>query len=112
VDAVDPHIVAEERSIAMHVAVAEKVRESPEILEAARRRVAGWEARGSVHRDYVAAWMEVLGRPVSELCAFLVDRGERATAMRQVSPFAGALTPRERWAIHRRVGRALSSGKP
>ena len=31
----------------------------------------------------------------------MVEESERMTAMRQTSPFAGLLTPRERWAIYR-----------
>jgi hypothetical protein len=43
----------------------------------------------------------VLARPLVELQAALREPGERMTALRQVSPFAGALPPRERWRIWR-----------
>jgi hypothetical protein len=44
------------------------------------------------------------------LCAALVDRSEEARGLRQVSPFAGVIDPRTRWAIHRRIGAMASRG--
>lgn len=64
-----------------------------------------WAEQGGAHPEYVAAWQVVLSRPPEEIAAFLVDRGEHATSLRQVSPFAGALEPRERWSILRAVSR-------
>jgi hypothetical protein len=52
----------------------------------------------------VRAWDAVLRRPLHEVAAFLVDEGEEATELRQSTPFAGALPPRERWQIWRKVG--------
>jgi hypothetical protein len=43
----------------------------------------------------------VLARRVEAIAAFLADRGETARELRQSSPFAGALSARERWAIWR-----------
>jgi hypothetical protein len=100
---VDPHRVAEERSIAMHRAIADKLRERGDLLEAARRRVAAWRARGDVHEAYVAGWERLLALPLDALARAVVDPGEEARALRQVSPFAGALDPRERWRIRKSV---------
>lgn len=98
------HELGEERSIAMHRAVAEHLRLHPELLEAARRRVQGWLAEGTVHPRYAAAWSELLDLPLDQLTAFLTDPSERARTLRSSSPFAGVLDPRERWRIHREVG--------
>jgi hypothetical protein len=100
---VDPHHRSEERSIAMHRAIAAKLRSDPRILERARDRVSGWRADGSVHPTYVAAWERLLRLPLEEVVAALVDPGEQGRALRQVSPFAGALDARERWRILRTV---------
>jgi hypothetical protein len=52
---------------------------------------------------YVEAWEQQLARPIEELCAALIDEGERARALRQVTPFAGFVDPRTRWQIWRDV---------
>jgi hypothetical protein len=52
----------------------------------------------------VAAWSAVLSGPLGEIVAVLTDPGERASDLRQCSPFAGALEPRERWRILRDAG--------
>lgn len=47
-------------------------------------------------------WMDLLQEtPPDAIAAFLVSESERAVRMRQSSPFAGVLTPREVWAIKR-----------
>jgi hypothetical protein len=40
----DFHRLAEERRVAYHSAIAERMRDHPEILENARQRVEGWLA--------------------------------------------------------------------
>jgi hypothetical protein len=39
-------------------------------------------------------------RAYQSKAAAMVEESERMTAMRQANPFAGILTPRERWAIY------------
>ncbi len=94
----------EQRSLALHRAVAEKLRQQPERLEEARQRVDGWLRDGSVGERYALAWRDALATPVPDLLALLCDPGEHASELRQVSPFAGILEPRERWEILRRCG--------
>lgn len=100
---VTPHSLAEERSLALHRAIAERLRSEPRILEGARERVSMWAEHGGTHREYVDAWQAVLSLSLDEIAALLVDRSEHARALRQASPFAGALAPRERWRIWRAV---------
>ena len=97
----DLHRLAEERSVAYHSAIAERLRDHPEILEMARQRVQGWMTSRERERFYVQKWEEILNGEVSSVAAFLVDRSELATELRQSSPFAGALRPQERWKIWR-----------
>jgi hypothetical protein len=99
--------LAEERSLALHRAIAEKVASVPEALDRARARVRSWLASGEVAPYYARAWDEVLSRPLSEIQAFLVDRSERAVALRQATPFAGVIDPRTRWRIWREVRKTL-----
>ena len=92
------HRLAEERSIAYHGAIAERLRREPEGLENARRRVEDWnQAAGSDVPFYARRWAEILAGEISAIAAFLIDRSELAIELRQSSPFAGALSPQERW---------------
>jgi hypothetical protein len=100
---VDPHRRAEARSLAYHRAVAERLAADPSLIARARERVRAWQ-ESDPERHYARAWDAVLRRPLHEVAAFLVDDGEEATELRQSTSFAGALSPRERWQIWRKVG--------
>jgi hypothetical protein len=97
------HAVAEDVSLELHRAVAERLLEDPPLVERARARVADWLRDGSVARPYAEAWGAILRQPIEAVARFLVDPGERARQLRQTSPFAGVLDPRTRWSIWRRV---------
>jgi hypothetical protein len=108
--AVSLHRLAEERSLAYHRVVAQRLSERPEVLARARARVKGWLERGEAHPFYAREWARILELPADGLAAALVDPSEHGRALRQVSPFAGALAPRERWAIAREVARSHGYG--
>lgn len=95
------HRRAEERSIALHRAVAERLAADPSLVELGRARLERWATSGAMHPTVAAAWREILRLPLDELCARLVDRSQAMIDLRQSSPFAGALSPRERWAVLR-----------
>ncbi len=97
----DPHRLSEERSVAYHRVIADRLQHQPEILENARRRVAAWLASGESERFYVRKWAEILAGDPASVAAFLVERSELADELRQSTPFAGALKPEERWRIWR-----------
>lgn len=99
----EAHRRAEARSLALHRRVAERLREEPELIVAARARLQRWIDAGSVSPAWGEAWAAVLEGPVEELCELLQANDEHARSMRQASPFAGALHPRERWRIWREV---------
>jgi hypothetical protein len=94
------HRRIDQRSLAMHRAIADKLRADPSLLEIARDNLDRWSRTGSASQVYWDAWREILSRPLDEILDLLVDDSERMTAMRQTSPFAGVLEPRERWAIY------------
>jgi hypothetical protein len=106
----DPHRLAEERSIAYHRAIAQRLLEDPSLLELARARVRHWLATLRPVPTYAAGWDEILARDVQAIATFLVDPGERARELRQSSPFAGALSPRERWRLWRETRAAVEGG--
>ena len=95
------HDLAEDRSLDFHRAVASRLALEPELLERARERVERWVEEGGRSVRYARRWREILSGPVSEISALLVDEGEEARALRQSTPFAGALDPRERWRLWR-----------
>lgn len=97
------HREAEARGLALHREVARRLRSDPGLVAQARRRLEGWVERGALAHRWARAWAEVLAKPVDEIIAVLTDPGEWASSLRQNSPFAGALDPRTRWAILRRV---------
>jgi len=97
----DLHRLGEERSIAYHRLIAERLPSQPEILENARRRVQTWLESPETARFYARKWAEILAGDVPSIAAFLADRSELAVELRQSSPFAGALRPQERWKIWR-----------
>lgn len=104
------HRLAEERSLAYHAAVADRLRREPDLLAIARARLAEWIAAGH-SPEHARAWQEILTRPLGDILAFLVDPGERARELRQSTPFAGFIDPRERWRLWREV-RARWEGEP
>jgi hypothetical protein len=101
------HRLAEERSLAYHRLVAAKLLSDPGLLERARARVRSWLDSGDVHVRYAKAWNDVLSRSISEIQGFLMEDSESARALRQVTPFAGAIDPRTRWRVWREVRDAL-----
>lgn len=104
----DPHRLSEERSVAYHRVIAERLQSQPEILEMARQRVQTWLTAGAEPPFYARKWAEILAGDLSSIAAFLVDRCELATELRQSTPFAGALQPRERWRIWRETRERFS----
>jgi len=46
-------------------------------------------------------WEVILKRPVSEMAPALTDPSPRSREMRQVTPFAGVLTAKERTEVYR-----------
>jgi hypothetical protein len=96
---VGDHSVVEQRSLRYHAVIAARLALDGAILPRIRARVDAWIAEGSVARHYAEGWKELLNAPLPELAAFLREDSERARAFRQVSPFAGVLSARERWRL-------------
>lgn len=93
------HQQIDQRSILLHRAVAQKIRENPDLLAIARDNLSRWVALGGP-RTYWTEWEALLAGPLEALLAFMVSPAEEARRLRQCSPFAGILPPRERWRIY------------
>lgn len=91
--------LAELRSLALHRAVADKLRRDGSLLAIAQANLAAAAARGTTHPQYVEAWRRLLALPLELLLVKLIDESQEMRDLRQASPFAGVLTARERWKI-------------
>jgi hypothetical protein len=88
-------------AFAYYRAVAERLDEP--LRARARRTLERWSADGILAEPYAHRWRALLDLPLDELAAAITVDGEAARDLRQCTPFAGVLTPRERWARVRDV---------
>ncbi len=94
------HSRLDERSLALHQRVAEKVLDDPALLERARGNVRRWQESNGSLSPALAEWEQILTGSADQVARFLVERSEKATRLRQSSPFTGILTEPERLAIY------------
>jgi hypothetical protein len=96
------HRLIDERSLAFHSLIAAKLRAQPALLEKPRQNLERWfrTCAGGVRPDLLE-WQRMIEGRFDELLALLVANDERATRLRQSSPFCGILTQEERLAIIR-----------
>jgi len=95
----DPHELAQARSLALHRAVLERIEHDPSLLHEVRARLSAWRSDETKPRRYVEAWSQLLDGPREALQAVLTGDDEHTRALRQAPPFAGVVGPRERWRI-------------
>ncbi len=95
------HPEIDARSLELHRLIAEKVRREPALLDRVRSTLERWRDPGNPSRSdpYLAEWERVMAQGLERLLATAVEESERAAALRQCSPFAGILTPAERFAF-------------
>ena len=95
------HRVLEARSLAMHCLAAQKVERNPALLREVRETLAAWRSRyGADAPRALEEWQAILERSWPEIAALITDPGERATRLRQSTPFAGVLSARERKRVY------------
>jgi hypothetical protein len=100
------HRRIDERSVALHrFSYRRETGSTPELLEIARDNLNRWYAGAGRSRPYLDQWKLILERPLEEMLSLIVREDEAMTALRQSSPFAGILNPKERWAIYSRFER-------
>ena len=84
----------------MHRLIAAKVKAEPALLDKARDNLRRWREGEGSPKPVLAEWELLLSGPISQVTQFIVERSERATRLRQSSPFAGILAEAERKAIY------------
>lgn len=104
------HDLAEQRSLAYHRRVAEFLAGRPELVESARVRASAWAASGASHAPHAREWVALLEGPRERLVNAMTADSEHARALRQATPFAGALDPRERWRLWSEVRARWEAG--
>ena len=92
------HQWIDQRSLALHEAVAAKLEADPQLLDVARRNLERWLQQNPALA--LREWRRILdSTPLADVVALLRSSSEEATRLRQSSPFAGLLTTEERRAI-------------
>jgi putative transcriptional regulator len=100
---VPPMTREDRRSLALHLAIIEKIKAHPiSSVERARRTLALTSDRQPDARALLEEWERWLSLPLFELEARCLDTGLLARDMRQVTPFAGLLSARERVEVLKR----------
>ena len=95
------HRILDARSLAMHCLAAARIERDPGLLETARKTFQGWQSRyGNELPPALEEWAGVLRQPWPEISFLITDPGERATRMRQSSPFSTLLSAAERERIY------------
>ena len=94
------HQRIDQRSLALHRAIAAKLLRNPGLIAVALDNLERWSRSEGRSQPYWDEWRSILARPLPEVLALLEDESEHMTAMRQATPFAGVLDPAERWAIY------------
>jgi hypothetical protein len=94
------HRRLDERSLALHQLIAEKVLADPAVLDKARDNLRRWQQQDGSPKLALAEWEQILSGPTDQIAQFLTEPSERAVRLRQSSPFAGILSEVERTAIY------------
>ena len=91
----------ERRSLHLHRAIARRLERSPKsVLARARETLSRMREKHPEVEALFREWEVILNRPVSELLPALTDPSPRSRELRQVTPFAGVLTAKERTEVY------------
>ena len=92
------HRILDARSLAMHRLAVEKIRQEPQLMACVANNLSRWRCSVSTRSmPYIDAWQTLLDQGAEQVLRVAIEDSEYAAAMRQSTPFAGVLTPQERW---------------
>lgn len=97
------HDRLDERRRQAHIAIANKIDADLSLLDVPRRNISRWAERMGYMPPAYEEWLSILERPWPEIRHILVSPRENPTRLRQSTPFAGILTPRERACMYGQV---------
>ena len=96
------HLELDERSLAMHRLVADKVRANACLLDEAQAILKRWHSTVSPRTFvYLDEWQRLLDQGVDAVLAVATQDTQYAAALRQASPLACLLTNQERFVFLR-----------
>lgn len=105
----------ERRSLWLCRTIASRIQADPELAISLARgnlrvmRRADERGRGEPWRQ---AWDELVAGSLDGVLATLCSTSVRAGQLRQTAPFAGLLSPKERWAVYTSFARAEGEARP
>lgn len=95
------HRLADARSLAIHVVLAEQALKDPALVNRAKALLARWERQQQPHiAPWLKEWQNLVRRPVGELLATMTALTEDGARLRQSSPFSPLLDAAHRKRIH------------
>ena len=94
------------RAVAQHL-----LADGTRVRAVGRRNLTRARAQHSLQPSWIRRWQELLDGPEDMLIEALTSPAEDARVLRQSSPFAGVLTPQERWALLREVREARRAAR-
>ncbi len=96
------HLVLDQRSLALHRLIADKLQREPQLFDKVRATLAHWQRTVSANtQPYVLQWCKLAEQGMDACIAVATQESEQAAALRQASPFGGILTHAERFAFFR-----------
>lgn len=94
------HQLIDARSLALHHAVATKLRRDHGLFEHAQQTLQHWRRTVSPSaQPYLEEWERLMAQGLEATLAVALDDSERGAALRQSSPFTSVLTNKERFAF-------------
>lgn len=91
------HQEIDQRSLALHRLIADKIKREPVLFEEAKKTLARWRVIVSPSsQPYLAAWEDLMKQGIDACLAVATEDSEWATALRQSSPLACVLPNSER----------------
>lgn len=94
------HRIIDQRSLAFDRLTAARLRETPALVEKARANLRRWTVTASPGaRRTLCEWEALLDGPFETLLAVIEGSDERASRLRQSSPFCGIISNEERLEI-------------
>ena len=92
------HQEIDARSLAMHRLIAEKIRRDPSLFQHITHTLQHWQDTvDAASQPYLAKWDQLTKLGMDACLNASIENSQKATALRQCSPFCGVLTPRERF---------------
>ena len=92
----------QERSLFLHTAIAKALRaRGAEVDEIARRNISRMRSVNPHASPLLDEWERILQGTVNQIVARMLDPSEHGRDLRQVTPFAGVLSPAQRAAAFR-----------